>query len=64
MQAKIVKKQNLVVSKNIPPTFRSRKPDLNIEKVENTKVPQDVEDMRRFLGIDPLEWTPPREHSD
>ena len=58
LQAKIEKKQNLVVCKNMPPTFRSRKADFNVKKVENVKVPQDVEDMRRFLGIDPLEWTP------
>ena len=54
----------MVVAKSIPLTHRSRKPDLNFQKVENVKVPQDVEDMRRFLGIDPLEWTPAKSNSD
>ena len=53
LQAKIEKKQNLVVAKNIPVTYRSRKPDLQNKEVEVQKVAQDVLDMRKFLGIDP-----------
>ena len=56
MQAKIERKQNLVVSKSKPPMFRSQKPNPNTKNVVKTKVPQEVEDMRKFLGIDPMEW--------
>ena len=56
MQERIDAKQKLVVSKNIRDTMRSRKPDLVKVKTDNTKVPPEVEEMRRYLGIVPDDW--------
>ena len=56
MQKRIEDKQKLVVVKNIRDTIRSRKPDLVKQKVDNTKVPPEVEEMRRYLGIVPDDW--------
>ena len=36
--------------------MRSRKPDLVKVKTDNTKVPPEVEEMRRYLGIVPDDW--------
>ena len=56
LQARIKVKKNLVVAKNIRTTFRSRKPEHNIKKIETVKVPPEVEEMRRYLGIVPDDW--------
>mmetsp|Transcript_10831 Transcript_10831/g.13631 ORF Transcript_10831/g.13631 Transcript_10831/m.13631 type:complete len:150 (+) Transcript_10831:2274-2723(+) len=56
LQSRIDAKQKLVVTKNIRDTIRSRKPDLNIKKNETIKVPPEVEEMRRYLGIVPDDW--------
>ena len=56
LQQKIENKKNLVVSKNIRTTFRSKKPDLNIQTNVVQKVPPEVEQMRRYLGLEPDDW--------
>ena len=45
-----------MVAKNIRMTNRSRKPEKKQQKKENNKVPPEVEEMRRYLGIIPDEW--------
>jgi len=56
LQARIKVKKNLVVAKNIRTTFRSRKPEHNVKKEETVKVPPEVEEMKRYLGIVPDDW--------
>ena len=56
MQERIDAKQKLQVYKNIRDTVRSRKPELVKREVNNTKVPPEVEEMRRYLGIVPEDW--------
>ena len=38
-------------------TARSARPQLNISKKETVKLPPEVEEMRRYLGIVPEDWT-------
>lgn len=44
-------------------TARSEKPALNIRKKETVKLPPEVEEMRRYLGIVPEDWTAGMEQS-
>ena len=53
----IERKKNLVVTKTIRMTARSARPQLNISKKETVKLPPEVEEMRRYLGIVPEDWT-------
>jgi len=49
-------KKNLVVAKNIRMVERSRKPVLKTEKTTVERVPPEIEEMRRYLGIVPGDW--------
>ena len=44
-------------------TARSAKPELKIWKKETAKLPPEVEEMRRYLGIVPEDWMPGMEQS-
>ena len=56
IQVTIDRKKKLVVHAGIRQTIRSQKPELNIRKNVTAQVPQQVKDMRSYLGMDPLEW--------
>ena len=62
-QETIERKKIMVVSKPIRMTARSARPQLNISKKETVKLPPEVEEMRRYLGIVPEDWTTGMEQS-
>ena len=55
-QQKIDKKKNLQVSKNIRMTVRSKKPELEIHVKEVVETPDEILEMRRYMGQMTDQW--------
>lgn len=54
---KIENKKNMVVQKSVRTTFRSQKPVLKNKKKKVEKISEEFEQVRRYLGIVPEEWS-------